>query len=158
MTGSSRTGTAAPASAPETAPESPPQPTTLAVRAHDLFKIYKEGRSETVALRGADLSVQPGQFVSLMGPSGSGKSTLLSILARLTSSSAERNGTRFPRWDMEDGASGHLRRARPVIHSGYCAPVGRRPSVEYIPAPSPDRAQQRRWVQSPRQPARPAGR
>jgi putative ABC transport system ATP-binding protein len=56
--------------------------------ARDLFKIYKEGRAETVALRGADLSVQRGQFVSLMGPSGSGKSTLLTILAGLTTPSA----------------------------------------------------------------------
>ena len=52
-----------------------------AVMARDLFKIYKEGRAETVALRGADLSVQRGQFVSLMGPSGSGKSTLLSLVS-----------------------------------------------------------------------------
>ena len=59
-----------------------------AVMARDLFKIYKEGRAETVALRGADLSVQRGQFVSLMGPSGSGKSTLLTILAGLTTPSA----------------------------------------------------------------------
>ena len=60
----------------------------LAVVGRDLFKIYKEGRSETVALRGADLSVDAGEFVSLMGPSGSGKSTLLSILAGLTTPSA----------------------------------------------------------------------
>lgn len=39
-------------------------------------------------------------------------------------------------------------------------PRGRQPSVEYIPAPapSPDGQPQRRWVSSPRQPARPAGR
>jgi predicted ABC-type transport system involved in lysophospholipase L1 biosynthesis ATPase subunit len=58
------------------------------VEGRDLFKIYKEGRSETVALRGADVSVRPGEFVSLTGPSGSGKSTLLSILAGLTTPSA----------------------------------------------------------------------
>jgi ClpP class serine protease len=42
----------------------------------------------------------------------------------------------------------------------YPQPRGRRPSVEYIPAPapSPDGAPQRRWVPSPRAPARPAGR
>jgi putative ABC transport system ATP-binding protein len=58
------------------------------VEGRDLFKIYKDGRSETVALRGADVSVRPGEFVSLTGPSGSGKSTLLSILAGLTTPSA----------------------------------------------------------------------
>ena len=58
------------------------------IEGRDLFKIYKEGRSETVALRGADVSVREGEFVSLTGPSGSGKSTLLSILAGLTTPSA----------------------------------------------------------------------
>ena len=60
----------------------------LLVEGRELFKIYKEGRSETVALRGADVSVRAGEFVSLTGPSGSGKSTLLSILAGLTTPSA----------------------------------------------------------------------
>ncbi|MDQ6854548.1 MAG: ATP-dependent Clp protease proteolytic subunit [Actinomycetota bacterium] len=42
----------------------------------------------------------------------------------------------------------------------YPQPRGRRPSVEYIPAPAPSRdgESQRRWVPSPRAPARPAGR
>src|SRR5262245_42681600 len=56
--------------------------------ARDVFKIYKQGRAETVALRGAALSVRRGEFVSVVGPSGSGKSTLLSILAGLTTPSA----------------------------------------------------------------------
>jgi ABC-type lipoprotein export system ATPase subunit len=66
--------------------EAPTTPQLVVGR--DLFKIYKEGRSETVALRGADLWVHAGEFVSLTGPSGSGKSTLLSILAGLTTPSA----------------------------------------------------------------------
>lgn len=76
------------ADAPKATPEQSAAATDPAVMARDLFKIYKEGRAETVALRGADLSVQRGQFVSLMGPSGSGKSTLLTILAGLTTPSA----------------------------------------------------------------------
>jgi lipoprotein-releasing system ATP-binding protein len=59
-----------------------------AVSARGLFKIYKEGFTETVALRGADLDVRCGEFVSLVGPSGSGKSTLLSILGGLILPSA----------------------------------------------------------------------
>ena len=43
-------------------------------------KIYKNG---TVALRGVDLAVQPGEFVSLVGPSGCGKSTVLRLVAGL---------------------------------------------------------------------------
>jgi putative ABC transport system ATP-binding protein len=50
----------------------------------DVFKIYKEGDTETVALRGASLSLVEGEFVSLVGPSGSGKTTLLWIMAGLT--------------------------------------------------------------------------
>ena len=79
-----------PTNAATAAPEPPAAGTDPAVMARDLFKIYKEGRAETVALRGADLSVQRGEFVSLMGPSGSGKSTLLTILAGLTTPSAGR--------------------------------------------------------------------
>jgi putative ABC transport system ATP-binding protein len=58
------------------------------VRARDLFKIYREGEVETVALRSASLELPRGQISSLVGPSGSGKSTLLSILAGLTLPSA----------------------------------------------------------------------
>ena len=43
-------------------------------------KVYSNG---TVALRGADVTVRQGEFVSLLGPSGCGKSTLLRIMAGL---------------------------------------------------------------------------
>jgi putative ABC transport system ATP-binding protein len=57
-------------------------------RLRDVFKIYREGSTETVALRGADLELPRGQMTSLVGPSGSGKSTLLSLLAGLSLPSA----------------------------------------------------------------------
>ena len=50
---------------------------------HDLYKIYKEGDIETVALRGASLMVQPGEFVAITGRSGAGKSTLLNLIGGL---------------------------------------------------------------------------
>ena len=56
----------------------------------DLYKIYKEGDIETVALRGASLTVQPGEFVAITGRSGAGKSTLLNIMGGLSIPSAGR--------------------------------------------------------------------
>jgi ABC-type lipoprotein export system ATPase subunit len=57
---------------------------------HDVFKIYKEHEVQTVALRGANLEVAPGEFVAVVGRSGSGKSTLFSLLAGLTEPTAGR--------------------------------------------------------------------
>ncbi len=61
-----------------------------ALQLHDLYKIYKEGDIETVALRGARLAVQPGEFVAITGRSGAGKSTLLSLVGGLATPSAGR--------------------------------------------------------------------
>jgi len=47
-------------------------------------------KAETVALRGIDIDVAPGEFVSLLGPSGCGKSTLLRIVGDLVPPSSGR--------------------------------------------------------------------
>ena len=58
-------------------------PKSPALAATGLYHIYRKGHVNTVALRGADLRLDPGTWTNVMGPSGSGKSTLLHILAGL---------------------------------------------------------------------------
>ena len=60
-----------------------------AVVLDNVSKVFNEGRPDQVAaVSTVDLTVQPGQFVSLIGPSGCGKSTLLRLIADLTTPSA----------------------------------------------------------------------
>jgi len=53
------------------------------IQAQELTKIYQEGGKKLFVLKGINLSVKKGEFLSIMGPSGSGKSTLLNILGCL---------------------------------------------------------------------------
>jgi putative ABC transport system ATP-binding protein len=59
-----------------------------ALELHDVFRIFRSGPAETVALRGLDLRVEPRELVALFGPSGSGKSTALHLAAGLDEPSA----------------------------------------------------------------------
>jgi ABC-type lipoprotein export system ATPase subunit len=54
----------------------------------DVFKIYRSGPVETVALRGLDVRIEKGEFVAVLGPSGCGKSTFLALAAGLDEPSA----------------------------------------------------------------------
>ena len=59
-----------------------------ALEFHDVFKIYRSGPAQTVALRGLELRIEPREFVGVFGPSGSGKSTMLHLAAGLDEPSA----------------------------------------------------------------------
>lgn len=62
--------------------ESSSEPPVLEAR--DICKSFRSRKREVKVLDGLSLSVQPGQFVSIIGPSGSGKSTLFHIIGGLT--------------------------------------------------------------------------
>jgi putative ABC transport system ATP-binding protein len=67
------------------------------LRARELYRFYRAGDEETLALRGVCLEVPAGKLLTVAGPSGSGKSTLLACLAGL---------------DEPDGGSVYLRERR----------------------------------------------
>lgn len=60
------------------------------IQAENVSKIYHVGKVDVPALRGASLSANTGEFVTIVGPSGSGKSTLFYILGGLTRATSGR--------------------------------------------------------------------
>jgi len=60
------------------------------IQAANVTKIYRSGKLDVTALRGASFAVEKGEFVSIVGPSGSGKSTLFYILGGLTRATSGR--------------------------------------------------------------------
>ncbi len=81
--------------------------------AEHLGKVYRTGRLEVPALRDATFSVEPGEFVSIVGPSGSGKSTLFYLLGGLTRATSGRvliGGIDFSA--LGDAQRTRMRRAR----------------------------------------------
>ncbi len=83
----------------------------------NVFRTYKIGEIETLALNGVSLSINSGEFTALIGPSGSGKTTLLQLIGCLdqpTRGSIFLNGkdvstlNRNQRADMRRGTIGFI--------------------------------------------------
>ena len=95
------------------------------ISVRDVFKVYREATTETVALRGASLELRPGEFVSLMGRSGSGKSTLVSVMAGLALPTAGQvivDGRDITRLNEAERAQLRARRIGLVFQSGNLIP------------------------------------
>jgi putative ABC transport system ATP-binding protein len=55
----------------------------MIIETKNLCKSFQVGSEKVQALKGVDLAVQKGEFLSIMGPSGSGKTTLMNIIGCL---------------------------------------------------------------------------
>ncbi len=60
-----------------------PVPKSTIIRLEHIFKIYGSGETEVKALNDVNLTINEGEYCSIMGPSGSGKSTAMNIIGCL---------------------------------------------------------------------------
>ncbi len=78
------------------------------IELNNITKCYKVGQIQVNALNGIDLSIENGEFVSIMGPSGSGKSTLLNVIGCLdqpttgTYKLGDKNVEKVSDWQLSD--------------------------------------------------------
>ena len=80
------------------------------LQAEGLYKSYRLGAADVKVLKGVDLAVRSGEFISIVGASGSGKSTLLHILGALDR--PDKGTVRFEGSDLKNIGNGELNRFR----------------------------------------------
>ncbi len=96
------------------------------VEVRDLSRQYQQGTVTVNALRGVNLTIEPGEFTALMGPSGSGKTTLLNLIGALdrpTSGSLVVDGQELSRLSSAQLSDLRLRRLGFIFQSYNLIPV-----------------------------------
>jgi len=78
----------------------------MILRTENLSKLFRTSEVETTALDGINLSIEEGEFTSIMGPSGCGKSTLLHILGLIDNP----DGGKY--WFLDEEVSSYTERQR----------------------------------------------
>ena len=106
------------------------------VQMSGVSRVYDDGGTPVHALRGVDLDVNGGEFVSLAGPSGSGKSTLLHIIGGLDQSTEGRvaiDGVDIDQMDANQLTDMRLTKIGFVFQAYNLVPVlSARENVEFL--------------------------
>jgi putative ABC transport system ATP-binding protein len=109
-----------------TADDAPDPDVEPVIEASDVVREYQSGSKTLRALKGVDLSIDPGEFVAIVGPSGSGKSTLLNVLGLLdtpTTGTVELEGTDVETLSTRERTDARRETVGFVFQSFYLVPT-----------------------------------